>query len=104
MLRIVPHSVPRVSRSCELFPDGFDLHLLHTRHHLQVVTARMPAGQRRTYDATLQAPAAEAAIKAGEVPAPDTIKVSTSWCREPSLSTCEESDILCLEFPTQVLL
>ena len=29
MLRTVPHSVPRVSRSCELFPDGFDLHLLH---------------------------------------------------------------------------
>ena len=28
MLRIVPHSVPRVSRSCELFPDGFELHLL----------------------------------------------------------------------------
>jgi len=27
-LRIVPHSVPRVSHSCELFPDGFDLHLL----------------------------------------------------------------------------
>ena len=30
MLRIVPHYVPRVSRSCELFPDGFDLHLLHS--------------------------------------------------------------------------
>ena len=28
MLRIVPHSVPRVSRSCEFFLDGFDLHLL----------------------------------------------------------------------------
>ena len=30
MLRIVPHSVALVSRSCELFPDGFDLHLLHS--------------------------------------------------------------------------
>ena len=28
-LRIVLVTVPRVSRSCELFPDGFDLHLLH---------------------------------------------------------------------------
>ena len=27
-LRIVLVTVPRVSRSCELFPDGFDLHLL----------------------------------------------------------------------------
>jgi len=28
-LRIVLVTVPRVSRSCEHFPDGFDLHLLH---------------------------------------------------------------------------
>ena len=28
MLRIVPHSVPRVGRSYEHFPDGFELHLL----------------------------------------------------------------------------
>ena len=27
-LRIVLVTVPRVSRSCEIFPDGFDLHLL----------------------------------------------------------------------------
>ena len=27
--RIVLITVPRVSRSCEHFPDGFDLHLLH---------------------------------------------------------------------------
>jgi len=28
MLRIVPHTVPRVGRSYEHFPDGFKLHLL----------------------------------------------------------------------------
>jgi hypothetical protein len=28
MLRIVPHTVPRVGRSYEHFPDGFELHLL----------------------------------------------------------------------------
>ena len=28
MLRIVPHTVPRVGRSYENFPDGFELHLL----------------------------------------------------------------------------
>ena len=28
MLRIVPPTVPRVSRSDEHFPDGFELHLL----------------------------------------------------------------------------
>ena len=28
MLRIVPHTVPRVGRSYERFPDGFELHLL----------------------------------------------------------------------------
>jgi len=28
MLRIVPHTVPRVGRSFEHFPDGFELHLL----------------------------------------------------------------------------
>ena len=37
MLRIVPHTVPRVGRSYEHFSDGFELHLLplsrklHTR-------------------------------------------------------------------------
>ena len=29
VLRIVLVTVPRVSRSCEHFPDGFDLHLPH---------------------------------------------------------------------------
>ena len=28
MLRIVPHTVPRVGRSYKHFPDGFELHLL----------------------------------------------------------------------------
>ena len=28
MLRVVPHTVPRGSRSYEHFPDGFELHLL----------------------------------------------------------------------------
>jgi len=28
MLRIVPHTVPRVGRSYEHFPEGFELHLL----------------------------------------------------------------------------
>ena len=28
MLRIVPHTVPRVGRSDEHFPDGFELHLV----------------------------------------------------------------------------
>ena len=27
-LRIVLVAVPRVSRSCEIFPDGFDLHFI----------------------------------------------------------------------------
>ncbi len=31
MLRIVPHTVPRVGRSYEHFPDGFELHLLLER-------------------------------------------------------------------------
>ena len=31
MLRIVPHTVPRVGRSHEHFPDGFELHLLRIR-------------------------------------------------------------------------
>jgi len=32
MLRIVPHTVPRVGRSYEHFPDGFELHLLQLHH------------------------------------------------------------------------
>ena len=31
-LRIVLVTVPRVNRSCENFPDGFDLHLLPSLH------------------------------------------------------------------------
>ena len=31
MLRIVPHTVPRVGRSYEHFPDGIELHLLQGR-------------------------------------------------------------------------
>ena len=31
-LRIVLVTVPRVSHSCEHFPDGFDLHLLQRVH------------------------------------------------------------------------
>ena len=31
MLRIVPPTVPRVGRSDEHFPDGFELHLLPPR-------------------------------------------------------------------------
>ena len=34
-LRIVLATVPRVSRSCEHFPNGFDLHLLHQTKHPQ---------------------------------------------------------------------
>jgi hypothetical protein len=29
MLRIVPHTVPCLGRSCEHFPDGFEFHLLN---------------------------------------------------------------------------
>jgi len=35
MLRIVPHTVPRVGRSYEQFPDGFELHLLHVHISFQ---------------------------------------------------------------------
>ena len=31
-MRIVLVNVPRVNRSCEHFPDGFDLHLLYPRY------------------------------------------------------------------------
>ena len=33
MLRIVPHTVPRVGRSYEHLPDGFELHLLTAGLH-----------------------------------------------------------------------
>ena len=35
MLRIVPHTVPRVGRSHEHFPDGFELHLLQAAEFYQ---------------------------------------------------------------------
>jgi len=31
-LRIVLVTVPRISRSCDHFPNGSDLHLLHSQH------------------------------------------------------------------------
>jgi len=37
-LRIVLVTVPRVCRSCEPFPDGFDLHLLHNDQEIQQPT------------------------------------------------------------------
>ena len=39
MLRIVPHTVPRVGRSYEHFPDGFELHLLPLTLNLVQVLA-----------------------------------------------------------------
>ena len=35
MLRIVPHTAPRVGLSYEHFPDGFELHLLPSRSQLR---------------------------------------------------------------------
>ena len=45
MLRIVPPTVPLVGRSDEHFPDGFELHLLHTRPYRQLRRAGRPAGK-----------------------------------------------------------
>ena len=47
-LRIVPVTMPRASRSGEHFPDGFDLHLLHSKRdgihtHTSMTTHRPPA-------------------------------------------------------------
>ena len=43
-LRIVLVTVPRVSRSCEYLPDGFDLHLQHaTLDHSSASERREPA-------------------------------------------------------------
>ena len=39
MLRIVPHTVPRVGRSYEHFPDGFQLHLLPGPDDLECASA-----------------------------------------------------------------
>ena len=35
MLRIVPHTVPRVGRSYEHFLDGFELHLLRDKEPIR---------------------------------------------------------------------
>ena len=37
MLRNMPHTVPRVGRSYEHFPNGFELHLLHKRDFKEVL-------------------------------------------------------------------
>ena len=37
MRRNVPHTVPRVGRSYEHFPNGFEFHLLPFSHYLQVI-------------------------------------------------------------------
>jgi hypothetical protein len=41
MLRIVPHTVPRVGRSYEHFPDGFELHLLQCNPPVDRTEARL---------------------------------------------------------------
>ena len=49
-LRILLVTVPRVSRSCEHFPDGFDLHLLRLSSSLKNIkdlTDVGPSGQAR---------------------------------------------------------
>jgi len=43
MLRIVPHTVPRVGRSYEHFPDGFEQHLLHAAGQVQDAARQNPA-------------------------------------------------------------
>jgi hypothetical protein len=45
MLRIVPHTVPRVGRAYEHFPDGFELHLLPFSR-----TRKRPGGEEGTHD------------------------------------------------------
>ena len=42
MLRIVPHTVPRVGRSYEHFPDGFELHLLRRVQGTSLTRNRTP--------------------------------------------------------------
>jgi len=42
-LRIALITVPRASRSCEHFPDGFDLHLLHLSPSSYPFTTAAPA-------------------------------------------------------------
>ena len=37
MLHMVPHTVPRVGRSFEHLPDGFEFHLLLNREPVSVV-------------------------------------------------------------------
>ena len=43
-LRIVLVTVPRVSRSCENFPDGFDLHLLQHKQTHRVTNVHLSPG------------------------------------------------------------
>ena len=47
MLRIVPHTVPRVGRSYENFPDGFELHLLPRCLDLRTTTSQKRAAVPR---------------------------------------------------------
>jgi len=42
MLRIVPHTVPRVGRSYEHFSDGFELHLRRQEAHVVVMMCVPP--------------------------------------------------------------
>ena len=67
MLRIVPHTVPRVGRSYEHFPDGFELHLLHPlgRFCLNVVGVARDAGH--TPMGPLYVETLTAAVDAGEL-------------------------------------
>ena len=43
MLRIVPHTAPRVGRSYEHFPDGFELHLLRVASRVVPDPLGLPA-------------------------------------------------------------
>ena len=52
MLRIVPHTVPRVGRSYEHFPDGFELHLLQQDYMKQHAMGFLP---RPVTDVTVEA-------------------------------------------------
>ena len=56
MLRIVPHTVPRVGRSYEHFPDGFELHLLPANtNEAELSTPRCNAKRVRGERACLDA-------------------------------------------------
>ena len=55
-LRIVLISVSRVSRSCEHFPDGFDLHLLQAEYKVTLYPAALPATTQALSAPTLMGP------------------------------------------------